>query len=340
MEVKNITEGKLNGTGVFDSLMRSVEVHLDKEYKKNRFSGEDYANLYLGAMTAVLQQSIQYALTKEQSDAQAALLVAQTSKTTEEERLVTQQVANLATENANLVKQGTLLDKQAALAAQELLKTTAETSLVATQELNLEAERDNMVLQGLNITQETALVGSQNAKVQSDKALVEQQTTNLVAEAVNIPKQGSLLDKQVSKLSEDILASQSDRTLKGAQVTLTQEQTSKTQSEITAITANISKVTEETAVLAQRKKSEIAQISDTVDGVVVTGVLGKQKSLYQAQTDGYARDAEQKLAKIAMDIWSVQRTTDEGFTIAGTGLDNAGMGSIISKAKQGIGVTS
>lgn len=340
MEVKDITEGTLTGSGVFDSLMRSVKVHLDEEFKKNRFSGEEYANLYLGAVTAVLQQSIQYSLTKDQSEAQAALLAAQTLKTAEDERLVTQQVANLAVENTNLVKQGTLLDKQVILADEELQKSIAQTALVVAQELNLDAERDNMVLQGIKIAQETTLIGSQNVKIISDKLLVEQQTANLAQESSNIPKQGYLLDKQVNKLSEDILASTAERNLKVEQELLTQAQTSKTTKELDALTAQITKTTEETAVLAQRKKTEAAQISDTVDGIAVTGVLGKQQALYTAQKDGYARDAEQKLAKIAMDIWSVQRSTDEGFTVTGTGLDNAGMGEIISKAKQGIGVTA
>lgn len=338
MEVADITSGALNGTGVFDSLMRAVKVHLDEEYKKNRFSGEEYSNLYLGAMNAVLQQSIQYALTKEQSDAQAALLSAQTSKTAEEERLVAQQLQNLSTEQVNLVKQGTQIDKQNLALDEQIQKAIADTALVVQQKANLVAENSNIALAGLKISAETDYLGVQQSKALTDKALVDQQKSNLTLESANIPLQGNLINKQIDKLAEDILASIAQRDQLTKQGDLVVAQTTKTTEETQSITAGISKINKEVEVLNQRKLTEEAQTSDTVNGAAVTGVLGKQKNLYQAQTDGFARDAEQKLAKTFLDIWSVQRTTDEGFTVAGTGLTNTEIGEVVNKAKQGIGV--
>ena len=338
MEVADITSGSLNGTGVFDSLMRAVKVHLDQEYKKNRFSGEDYSTLYMGAMNAVLQQSIQYALTKEQSDGQAALLAAQASKTAVEERLVTQQLQNLTTEQLNLVKQGAQLDKQNLLLDEQVIKAGEDTALVTQQKLNLVAEKSNTNLTGLKISAETTYLSLQQTKLGSDKLLVDQQTANLTLDAANTPLQGNLINKQIDKLAEDVTASGAQRTQLAKQGLLVDSQTAKTTQETAAVLAGVSKINKEVEVLDQRKATEKAQIADNVDGVAVTGVLGKQKSLYQAQTDGFARDAEQKLAKTFLDIWSVQRTTDEGFTVAGTGLSNTEIGEVVTKAKQGIGV--
>ena len=338
MEVADITSGSLNGTGVFDSLMRAVKVHLDQEYKKNRFSGEDYSTLYMGAMNAVLQQSIQYALTKEQSDAQAALLAAQASKTAVEELLVAQQLQNLTTEQLNLVKQGAQLDKQNLLLDEQVIKAGEDTALVTQQKLNLVAEKSNTNLTGLKISAETIYLSLQQTKLGSDKLLVDRQTANLTLDAANTPLQGNLINKQIDKLAEDVLASSEQRTQLVKQGLLVDSQTAKTTQETAAVLAGVSKINKEVEVLDQRKATEKAQIADNVDGVAVTGVLGKQKSLYQAQTDGFARDAEQKLAKTFLDIWSVQRTTDEGFTVAGTGLSNTEIGTVVAKAKQGIGV--
>tara|TARA_B110000211_G_scaffold67659_1_gene78111 strand:+ start:647 stop:1666 length:1020 start_codon:yes stop_codon:yes gene_type:complete len=338
MEVSDITSGSLSGSGVFDSLMRSVKVHLNQEYEKNRFSGEDYSNLYLGAMTAVLQQSIQYALTKEQSDGQAALLVAQASKTEVEEQLVTQQLQNLATEQVNLVKQGAQLDKQNEVLDNQILKTIEDTALVTQQKLNLVAEKTNTNLSGLKISAETQYLSVQQTKTGSDKTLVDQQIANLTLDAVNTPFQGNLVNKQIDKLSEDILASNAQRVQLAKQGLLVDAQTAKATQETAAVLAGVSKINKEVEVLDQRKATEKAQTVDTVDGVAVTGVLGKQKNLYQAQTDGFARDAEQKLTKTFLDIWSVQRTTDEGFTVTGTGVTNAEIGEVVAKAKLGIGV--
>lgn len=64
----------------------------------------------------------------------------------------------------------------------------------------------------------------------------------------------------------------------------------------------------------QKVKTEQAQISDTVDGVPVTGLIGKQKQVYAAQIKGFKDDAFNKAAKIAVDVWNVQRSTDEAIT--------------------------
>ena len=64
----------------------------------------------------------------------------------------------------------------------------------------------------------------------------------------------------------------------------------------------------------QKTKTELGQISDTVDGVPVTGLLGKQKQVYAAQIKGFKDDAFNKAAKIAVDVWNVQRSTDEAIT--------------------------
>ena len=65
-------------------------------------------------------------------------------------------------------------------------------------------------------------------------------------------------------------------------------------------------------------------------------VQNKQQDLYDAQINGFDRDAEQKLAKILVDSWSVRRTTDEATIVPG-GLDDSSIGAVIAKAKIGIG---
>jgi len=48
------------------------------------------------------------------------------------------------------------------------------------------------------------------------------------------------------------------------------------------------------------------------DGQPVAGAIGKQNDLYNQQIVSYKRDAEHKFYKAALDIWTVQRSTDEG----------------------------
>lgn len=72
-------------------------------------------------------------------------------------------------------------------------------------------------------------------------------------------------------------------------------------------------------------------------GVDDNSVIGKQKLLYAAQTEGYKRDAEQKAAKVVVDAWGIQRSTDSATSTASTNLDNASVGRIVGKLFAGVG---
>ena len=83
----------------------------------------------------------------------------------------------------------------------------------------------------------------------------------------------------------------------------------------------------EIALLQQKLLTEQAQLP----------LIDKQKALYDAQAAGFARDAEQKLAKIMVDSWSVRRMQDDGTMVPGS-LDDGSIDTVIGKAKDGIGL--
>lgn len=60
VDVADLTSGKIGGTGVFDILMSVTAKYIQEEYAKNRITGKEYSTVYLGAMTAVLQQAVQF----------------------------------------------------------------------------------------------------------------------------------------------------------------------------------------------------------------------------------------------------------------------------------------
>ena len=190
------TEAILDGSGVFDVLMRSTKAHLEEEYQKNRIKGAEYATVYLGAMQYVMQTSLELLLQKRRAALEAALL---------EEKIITEKK----------------------------------------QQCKLDAEFD-------------------------------------------------------------------------------------------LLQANVLKAAAESELLAQKLATERAQISTM--GVDTDSVIGRQKALYHAQTDGFKRDAEQKAAKILADSWGVRRSTDEGEQANATNmLDNATIGRAINKLLSGVG---
>lgn len=208
--VTDLTTSIVDGTGVFDLLMKANKAHLEAEFNKGRIKGPEYATVYLGSLESVMQASITFLLQKQKTDAEIALLVAQTA-------LVTQQTANAVVEGTVLVA----------------------------QECKLRAEYDLIVNNNLKTTAEIALLGQKTA-------------------------------------------------------------------------------TERAQTLAM--------------GVDIDSVLGKQKALYQAQTDGFTRDAEQKVAKLMVDSWNVRRTTDEATVADGVNmLNDVTVGRAVNKVLTGVG---
>jgi len=72
--IKDLTEGTLTGEGVFDKLMASMKPHLQQEFSQNRIKGPEYAEVYLGGLTNVLNTSMQFLLQKARIGLEARLL--------------------------------------------------------------------------------------------------------------------------------------------------------------------------------------------------------------------------------------------------------------------------
>ncbi len=64
------------------------------------------------------------------------------------------------------------------------------------------------------------------------------------------------------------------------------------------------------ALLEQQLITEKAKTQDVVDGVEITGTVGAQTDVLVAQKEGFTNDALQKFAKTYVDVWNVQRSTD------------------------------
>lgn len=103
------------------------------------------------------------------------------------------------------------------------------------------------------------------------------------------------------------------------------------------------KTESETRLLDQKAITELAQTSDYIPNTPgmnntndVQGTIKKQKDLFGKQADGFDRDAEQKLAKIMVDTWSVRKTTDDSTLATPAGLGDPEIHAVLQKAKAGI----
>lgn len=260
INVESITEGTINGEGVFDKLMQSTNSHLLHEFSKNRITGSDYGKIYLGALQTVMGQAVQFELQRQQSYLQGELIKAQ--------------VANLELERLGIEKDNQLKDKQIEKMDQEIL-------------------------------------------------VLEQQVLQSIQE--------------VNKLKADVLKTEAEVIKTEAEVKLIEQNTLNAETQNRTLILGQDKLIAEKDLLAHKAFTEAAQINDTVNGAPVEGVIGKQKALYQKQADGFDRDAEQKLAKIYVDTWSVRKSTDPDFTKENpAGLGDTDIAEVMNIAKGGI----
>lgn len=229
--IDSLTTGALNGTGVFDALMRAAKVHLDGEFNADRIRGPEYSTVYLGQLESSMSTALNFLATRQKIGLEAQLLELQV------------ELAGVEIQKANAT----------------LLQIEAQTELIKQQ-------KDNAAV-------ENAVLMAQECKLRAEYDLTLQTTA---------------------------------------------------------------KAAGETALLAQKHATERAQVLGT--GVDEDSVVGRQKRLYQAQTDGFTRDAEQKTAKLLIDTWSARRMSDDGTQVDGVNkLDDATIGRAVTKLLAGVG---
>ena len=102
---EDLTTKVVNGTGIFDELMTAAHAHLDQEWGKQRITGTQYAEVYLGQMTAVLQQSVAFLVQRDAIYLNNLLTQAQIDKANKELALLDKQIelieAQIASQEAN-----------------------------------------------------------------------------------------------------------------------------------------------------------------------------------------------------------------------------------------------
>lgn len=221
-----------------------------------------------------------------------------------------------------------LLEQQVILAQVEVQKANAELQIVqatlAKIPLEIEqlrAQADLVKQQAANALAEHALIVANGLKIPAEIALLEQQKLNLISTELQIDAQTSLITQQKENavVEHEVLLAQ----------------VCKLKAEFDLLVSGLAKSGTEIQLLAQKIITEKAQVSGM--NIDDESVIGKQIALYAAQTAGYARDAEQKLATLLVNTWNVRRTTDEATVADGVNmLNDASVGRVVNKAMLGI----
>ena len=113
---------EVTGDGVFDSIMRTLNVHMLAQYKAQRLKAENFATVYVGVVPTVLQESMKFIMQKdnllkdlEVKDANIGLINQQTANLLKEDALKDANIALLNQQKDNLIKDNLVKDANIAL---------------------------------------------------------------------------------------------------------------------------------------------------------------------------------------------------------------------------------
>lgn len=358
LNVTELTTAEIAGTGVFDVLMQSVKNHVQEEHAKSRITGKEYATVYLEALQSTMAQSIEYLLRAKTLgfeldnlgkqgvllDHQAEIAIkdaqlkfAQIAQTQAQTELTEQQTKSAEAEAHKIPVEISLLRSNLELASVEKDLRIAQVGLA-------ETEKDIAVYNLANKTPvEVELLQAQTDNAQSQIALTEAQVIKITEENKVIPYNIERIQAEIANMTRqsDILEKEleikiSSLALQDKQLLLADAELQVRVLELDVKRAEVESAQAQAQLYAAKVLTENAQ---TMDAAHPNSVLGSNIAVLRAQAAGYARDAEQKAAKILVDAWNVQRNTDEAISANATNLlYDTSIGQAVSAMLRGAGI--
>ena len=300
IQLSDLTQVDLAGEGVFDKLMAAVDLHIQREFRGNRITGDQYAKVYTEAMTGVLGSSVQFLLAKDQAHwaAITAQMQARIAEIQATKALIELEETKFNTQKAlfemqNSGGQYALTKMNIATENQKhfLMQAQTDGEVYRVRHL-LPAELAIQQYQRMQVLPSTVAINQvQSARVLPAEAAIKEYINR---ELQPIEKRTAAYQIDVAMpIKTDIEEFQRDSLLP-AQVTLLEKQID---------------------LLAEQKEAERSKtLNIRTDGTIIVGSVGKQKDLYTQQIDSFIKDAKFKTAKMYLDGWITQKTLDEGLT--------------------------
>lgn len=182
LDIRDLTTGEAKGSGLYEELMRTSDAHIKQEFEAGRLQGESYAQVYLSAMQANLQASIQYLLSYETTNKNLEILDEQIKQNEKQNELLDLQKEQLRIANETAQYN---LDN---LLPEQYTQALEQTKLL--KEQNTQAKLNTTLL-----TEQIETVGVQQ------QVLVEQFKS---AQAQNVEPTGGLLKVQYDKGLQEV----------------------------------------------------------------------------------------------------------------------------------------
>lgn len=326
LNIAELTEASLTGKGVFDVLLQTLRLHLDREFRDGRITGTAYATVYSQALTVFLQQSMQFCLSKaklalELKQMQEGIELTQLQQT----KLIADTRQTDYITDYQLAAEITLKTKQVELLQYDLTNIKPTELSIAQQEIELKTKQVGLIEYDLTVIkpQELALLAQQIANLESQQSQIEAETDKVLYQvAYMLPEEVTVIKRNQDQLLAQTNKITTDTVVTIKQGHLTDAQTCQVKAQTNQVNAEVSlKLPEDVELVKRNQASVTAQIAQATSqtnllvydltttkpvetaNLTLTGVnLTKQGDLLESQktvSDKQALSIEAETAKVS-----------------------------------------
>lgn len=237
-------------------------------------------------------------------------------------------------QSVNFLLQEQQADKQADLVAGQITLIPFQRDKLAAEVMIAQKQAEKLSFDTLLVQEQINLTSAQRINVELERDKIIAETALAEQNLINMRSTDRSINANTKKLTSDIdlINANIDNTIASKANLVFQRE----------------KLKAERILLKQKTATEQAQTNERVQSVDndtgavqpkedIAGIHGAQFELYKTQKEGFLRDAEQKMAKMYIDTWNVQKSMDDGITPFEAGVGDPHIAAVLQKARQGIG---
>lgn len=175
IEIDQFTTEVVEGTGVFDIMMRSINGHLSREFTSGRIKGAEYAQVYLGSLQSTQRAALDFLLKRDELTFQLRVLEAQECKLKAEFDLIMAQIPKIVAETG-------LLDQKRVTEIAQTNGTSVDPESVIGKQMNLYQKQADGFLRDAEQKATKIMADTWNVRRTTDEATVAD-ATNLLSDS-------------------------------------------------------------------------------------------------------------------------------------------------------------
>lgn len=317
----DLTEKVVDGAGTFDLIATSIFNQLDYARSKQLISHGEIAEIYKTTLVQGLQIASQFALEKANVLNQSYGLKLQAKQAAIAElqakaelMLMPIKVKMAYAELDAKLKEIELLKVQVQLEKEKFPQVVAQTDLILAQTdgQRLQNEQVQSAIQTSKL--QTELTKVQLEVEESTKQLkvnlAEEQVKQMALANNQAIEQTKLIDAQTQHQLKQVKLADVQAIEAKARIKALAQQIDKEKEGLKLVQAQIATALAQLALLKDQQKASKAQISDTIDGKPIGGLLGAQILVNKVQASSFERKAFNDIMTQVQSGWAANKTAD------------------------------